>query len=453
MDKQVVGIVGFGRFGQFWSGVLSPLFDILAMDPDPDARRGAVDPGVEIVDLPALCDRARVIFLCTPIHELEAALQSLHPLLRAGTVVFDTCSVKVLPARWMQSHLAGLPVELIASHPMFGPDSGADGLQGLPIVLWPLGPNKTAAYLEWRKFYESLGLRIVEISPEEHDRQAAYSQGVTHFIGRVLGELNLEATAMDTRGFTILRSLVEQTCHDSWELFHDLQTLNPHTRGMRLQLETALNKVYDQLLPARVSPDEIVVGIQGGQGSFNEEACHYYCLQHADEVPRYRIEYLYTAENVLKALHAGEIDNGVFAIQNARGGAVMETIHGMSQYTCNILQVFEIVISHCILHHPAIDFSQVDTIISHPQALAQCAGKLAANYPHLRQMSGQGDLIDQALCAQKIAQGEIPATTAVLAPQVCAEIHGLAIRECGLQDLGDHNLTTFVWVGRRETFK
>lgn len=40
---------------------------------------------------------------------------------------------------------------------------------------------------------------MVEISCEEHDRQAASTQFITHTVGRVLGAMELQATPIDTR--------------------------------------------------------------------------------------------------------------------------------------------------------------------------------------------------------------------------------------------------------------
>lgn len=127
----------------------------------------------------------------------------------------------------------------------------------------------------------------------------------------------------------------------------------------------------------------------------------------------------------------------------------METIQALSRFSCEILDTFAIVISHCLLIHPEARFEDVDTVISHPQALAQCAGSLAQKFPLLRQMSGEGDLIDQAHCAEYLSLGKLPRTTAVLASRVCADLYGLRIHAEGLQDLGDANLTTFAWTRRR----
>ena len=447
MNRLTVGIIGFGRFGRFWAKVLSTTHRVLVTD-QKELAQTAAELGLSFrKSIAEVCAEAEAVFLCVPISQIASTVRDLKTWLRPGTVVFDTCSVKLYPAEVMQTHLGGVEqVELIATHPMFGPDSGANGLQGLSLVMWPLRAA-TNAYPLWREYFKSLGLMVVEISPDEHDRLVANSQGVAHYIGRVLGELQLQETPIDTKGFTLLRSVVQQTCNDSWELFHDLQNYNPYTQKMRLNLEEALNQVYSRLLPECVSPGELVIGVQGGRGSFSEEAGRHYCA--LDKIVNYRLKYCYTTVNVLAALHQGEIDRGVFAIQNARGGVVMETIEALSRYTCDILAYFELPLRHCILHHPEADFAQIDALISHPQALAQCQTNLQARYPHLKLISGAGELVDQALCAQHLAEGQLPPTMAVLASRACADLYGLTVHDLDLQDLGEDNLTTFVWVQRR----
>jgi prephenate dehydrogenase len=240
MIGQNVGIVGYGRFGRLWSNLLAPQHRIRATDILPR-------PDVDLVALPDLCAASDTIFLCVPINQVERVIREIAPHLKEGTVLFDTCSVKVHPASLLATHLGTRDdLTLIASHPMFGPDSAANGVKDLPMVLWRLSGDETK-YAEWNAYFRELGIRTVEMSPDEHDRLAAYSQGVTHYVGRVLSNLDLHATPIDTQGFTILRSLIAQTCNDSWELFHDLQTYNPYTGEMRVKLQVALDEVYQAL--------------------------------------------------------------------------------------------------------------------------------------------------------------------------------------------------------------
>lgn len=230
--------MGYGRFGRLWANLIAPYHDVLVSDDASDEPTR--------ISVRALCERASAIYLCVPINQFENAVTEMAPHVRPGTVIFDTCSVKVHPAVVLSERLGHIEgVGLVATHPMFGPDSAANGVNGLPMVVWPLLENDSTN--QWLAFFEQLGLRTVTMPPDEHDRLAAYSQGVTHYVGRLLQQLELQATPIDTEGFRILRSLIAQTCNDSWELFHDLQTYNGHTLEMRRKLEQALERVNREL--------------------------------------------------------------------------------------------------------------------------------------------------------------------------------------------------------------
>ena len=83
----------------------------------------------------------------------------------------------------------------------------------------------------------------VSLRADEHDRDAAFSQGVTHFIGRVLKEMDVQDKEIATKGYKSLLEIVEQTCNDPLQLFYDLQRYNPYTRDMRHSLRIALENV------------------------------------------------------------------------------------------------------------------------------------------------------------------------------------------------------------------
>ncbi len=125
---------------------------------------------------------------------------------------------------------------------MFGPDSGKHGIAGLPLCFCPVRAPESLVD-RWRLIFVSMGLEIHELTPQRHDREAAYTQGVTHFIGRVLGNLDLSPSAIGTVGYSKLLEIVEQTCNDPLQLFLDLQRYNPFTGEMRERLSRALERV------------------------------------------------------------------------------------------------------------------------------------------------------------------------------------------------------------------
>jgi len=185
------------------------------------------------------------LFLCVSISSFEEVLQRIGPLLPIGSTVMDTCSVKKHPAEVMEREIPR-GVASIASHPMFGPDSAVGGVEGLPMVMHPLGESRES-FERWRENFRAFGINVLEMTPEEHDRGAAYTQGITHFLGRMLQQLDLQPSAMGTRGYEKLLDLVQQTCNDPYQLFLDLQRYNPYTEEMRKALLGALHRTIDGL--------------------------------------------------------------------------------------------------------------------------------------------------------------------------------------------------------------
>lgn len=76
------------------------------------------------------------------------------------------------------------------------------------------------------KVFRDEGCNMVEMTCEEHDRQAASTQFITHTVGRMLGAMDLTATDIDTKGFKSLLTLVENTTNDSFDLYYGLFLYN-----------------------------------------------------------------------------------------------------------------------------------------------------------------------------------------------------------------------------------
>jgi prephenate dehydrogenase len=441
-----VGVVGLGRFGRLWASTLQGDFTLRAYDSDPLQRADAELLGLATASLrDTLASDA--VFYCVPISEFEATIKQHLPYFQdlGGTrTLIDVLSVKVHAREVFRRHLPPA-YQALLTHPLFGPDSvAASGMTGQTIVIdgYRLSPEALQA---WARYFESKGLEVVAMSADEHDRLAAESQGVTHFVGRTLERFGFAATPIDTLGTRRLHDVTSQVSNDTWQLFVDLQTLNPHTRAMRLRLSEAQDSVFDLLLPNRVVTDRMVVGIQGGRGSFNEDAARYYMGRTPDVLCE--IVYLHTTERVLRALHEGEIDRGVFAIHNSVGGMVGESVTAMARYRFAIVEEFAIKISHALMIAAGADLSEVDTVMAHPQVLRQCRTNLEKKYANLKQTSGEGDLIDQAKVAELLGTGELPPSIGTMGSRTLADLNGLRVVEDNLQDL-DQNFTSFLWVER-----
>lgn len=236
-----IGVYGLGRFGSFFSSVLSRGgAEVIACSRSlHEAPEGvALRSEEEVLN-------ADYLFFTVAISSFEEVLRKVGPRIGKDTVVLDTCSVKTYPAKWMKANIPQ-DVYKIATHPMFGPDSGRNGVEGLPLVMCPIS-GKDERYERIKSYFISLGLKVLEMSERKHDMQAAYSQGVTHFVGRVLHEMGMKPTEIATSGYKSLMTIVDQTCNDPLQLFYDLQRFNPYAKEMRLSLQVAVEKVLNRL--------------------------------------------------------------------------------------------------------------------------------------------------------------------------------------------------------------
>ncbi|NMB83808.1 prephenate dehydrogenase/arogenate dehydrogenase family protein [Candidatus Roizmanbacteria bacterium] len=442
--KKKVSIVGFGRFGQTLYRLLKDDFQITLYNRHPQVfEKIKVDGKTVIAEKIADIYRSEVIFYCVPIAVFKSVINSHRRYFKKHLLV-DVLSVKEHPAKIFRKYLKGTEAQAILTHPMFGPDSSQSGFSNLPLVMDKFlsdGNN----YAFWKKYFSDKGLSIIEISPEEHDRLAANSQGLTHFIGRLLAEFGFKPTEIDTYGTKKLHEVESQTCNDTWQLFTNLQNYNRYTGPMRVRLGKAYDKLYDRLIPKKANPKKVIYGIQGGLGSFNEEAVLFYTGK--KNIKKFKIKYLYTTEKVLKSLHEGSIDYGLFAIQNAVGGVVEESAYAMARYRFKIIDEFAIPIRHYLMKKIGVGLSEIDAIMAHPQVFRQCRHNLSIRYSKKNLVSGKGDLIDTAKAAWALSKNKIPSTTAILGPKRLAEIYGLEIIDQDLQDDKTNN-TTFFLAGR-----
>lgn len=196
----------------------------------------------------------------------------------------------------------------------------------------------------------------------------------------------------------------------------------------------------------------LTVGIQGGIGSFNELALKFYLERKSIPETEVEIKYLYTTERVLGQLKSGEIARGQFATMNSTGGPVEETVAAQEKYSFDenyeVIDRYSIPIVHCLMVHPEAGLDEVDTIMTHPQVLAQCRDNIAQRYSQMVLEQGQGDFIDPAKVGEAIARGSLPRNVATISNRLIAETWGLKIVDQNLQDRAD-NLTHFVFVKLR----
>lgn len=219
-----LGLIGLGQFGQLAAGILKDHFDVLVADRAPGAAEKAEALGVAFGSIEEAASR-EVVVVAVPVAAMREVFAAMAPHLKPGAMVVDVGSVKVLPAQWM-TELLPASVEIVATHPLFGPQSVArDGLPGLRFVVCPVRGDR---FEKVAAFGRSLGLAVTVTSPEEHDREMAYVQALTHLIGRSLVNLGIPDERLATQSYQHLLELCGLIGADTFELFKAIQTQNPY---------------------------------------------------------------------------------------------------------------------------------------------------------------------------------------------------------------------------------
>ncbi|WP_036302226.1 prephenate dehydrogenase/arogenate dehydrogenase family protein [Methylobacterium sp. 77] len=222
-----VGIIGFGAFGRLIAQHLGRHFPLRAYDPA--LPQHGSDDGATLGTLAEVA-ACPVVVLAAPVSNLAEVVSAIAPLLRHGALVLDVGSVKMVAAQIMAE---GLPdhVDIVATHPLFGPQSARSGLKGLKIAICPIrgqGGVRVAAFLR-----KCLGLDVILTDPEAHDRAAASVQGLTHLIAKVFVEMEPLPTRMTTRSFDLLMQAVGMVRHDAPEVFDAIERANPYAADVR----------------------------------------------------------------------------------------------------------------------------------------------------------------------------------------------------------------------------
>ena len=133
---------------------------------------GAERNGISAEDMREAVQGAAIVLLAVPAAVLPSLLNQLTPMLSERQILADIISVKMHPLRQMERRYAG-PV--VGTHPLFGPDPLPEDM------LTAVVPGKNAEeqdILLVEGLFALMGSRTFRTTAQEHDRGAAYVQGL-----------------------------------------------------------------------------------------------------------------------------------------------------------------------------------------------------------------------------------------------------------------------------------
>ena len=176
------------------------------------------------------------------------------------------------------------------------------------------------------------------------------------------------------------------------------------------------------------------VACQGVDCSYASIACNQAFIQpHIHFYPNF--------EDVFLAVANGDCPYGVIPIENSLAGSVTENYDLMLEHNLSIVGSVTMPVDHCLLTLPDAEPEQLQTVLSHPQALHQCSDFFKAN----RQLSAR-EFSNTAAAAQFVAEQKDPSLAAI-GSFACAEKYGLVIHAQGIQNR-KKNFTRFLVISR-----
>jgi prephenate dehydratase len=180
------------------------------------------------------------------------------------------------------------------------------------------------------------------------------------------------------------------------------------------------------------------LGYLGPEGTFSEEA-----VRSAPEAPHAEFVALPTVRDTIMAVDDGTVERAVVPIENALEGAVAVTFDTLADDDSDVLIVGEVVVavSPCLIARDGVALDAIERVMSHPQAIPQCARFLRERLPqaHVAPASSTAEAV------RIVAASDAP--WAALGTPRAAELYGARVIAEAVQD-EPGNATRFVWLAR-----
>ena len=148
-----------------------------------------------------------------------------------------------------------------------------------------------------------------------------------------------------------------------------------------------------------------------------------------------------TIYDAITAVDEGEVDRALVPFENSIEGSVRATLDALAfdAPTVTIVGEHDQPITNSLIARRPLELEQIEVVISHPQASAQCARFIRAELPHaeVRAAPSTADAV------REVAAGDRP--WAALGGVVAARIYDCVVLREGVEDAAA-NITRFVWL-------
>ena len=184
------------------------------------------------------------------------------------------------------------------------------------------------------------------------------------------------------------------------------------------------------------------IGYFGPEGTYTQEAMLTSAATLGIDVDAVPLPTIY---DTVMAVHDGTVERALVPIENSLEGSVNATLDALAHETELVEIVGEVVmpIRHCLIIRAGLPLAlgEIETVVSHPQATAQCARFIRTSLPQARVIAGSST----AEAVRSVASHDGP--WAALGNRTAAEHYGCVVLASGVEDVPG-NETRFVWLAR-----
>ncbi|KAI5666139.1 hypothetical protein M9H77_15992 [Catharanthus roseus] len=175
------------------------------------------------------------------------------------------------------------------------------------------------------------------------------------------------------------------------------------------------------------------VAYQGVGGAYSESAAEK-AYPNCEAVPCEQFD------TAFEAVERWLVDRAVLPIENSLGGSIHRNYDLLLRHRLHIVGEVKLAIRHCLLANPGIKLEELNRVLSHPQALAQCENTLT-------KLGLVREAVDDTAGAAKFISFHKLKDAGAVASKTAARIYGLNILAQDIQDDSD-NVTRFLMLAR-----
>ncbi|HET9908747.1 MAG TPA: prephenate dehydratase [Anaerolineales bacterium] len=175
------------------------------------------------------------------------------------------------------------------------------------------------------------------------------------------------------------------------------------------------------------------VAFQGEPGAYSEQAVFNY-FSSVETQP------CESFDTVFDAVVSNACDAGLIPIENSLAGSIHQNYDLLLHHDLHITGEYLLRVQHCLIAQPAVKKHEITKVISHPQALGQCAA-------YLRNLGVKVEAVYDTAGSVKMLKESGMRDMAAIASRRAAEIYGMEILEEGIED-NPENYTRFLAISK-----